>query len=385
MQLNQSQNPGIYIHIPFCEHKCGYCDFFSVTDSSQRPHFIPALQQEILLLAEKINTSDTFDTVYFGGGTPSLLSAAEIQHILNTLRQTFNISAGAEITLEANPGTLNRDKLDAFRASGINRLSLGVQSFNDAELNFLERIHNADQALQIVFEAQQAGFEHLSLDLIFAQPGQSFDSWKSSLDTALKLPVDHISAYNLIYEEGTPFYAALKAGQIVPQPEQDEIDFWNFTRDYLMANGFWPYEVSNFARDPQSQSRHNIKYWTHTPYLGFGPSAHSFWGNRRWSNKRNVDFYIQELSEKRQPLGSEETLTAATLEFEHIFLRLRTYGGLNLTEFKDKFNASFIDKYDAYCHDLKERGLAESDERIFRLTAKGMLLCDAILPEFYRP
>lgn len=384
MNPNSATNPGIYIHIPFCEKKCGYCDFYSITDLSSRKNFLISLQNEFHLIAGQVGSQKIFDTIYFGGGTPSLLSAPEIQTILEQLASIFKISPNAEITLEANPGAITQNILPDYRRAGINRLSIGIQSFNDRELQFLGRIHTAEQAESTILSAQAAGFDNYSIDLIFAFPGQSIKSWDSSLKKAFALQPTHISAYNLIYEEGTPFYKQLQNNEISAQPEDEEIVFWEHTLDTMEANGFQAYEVSNFATSPKFWSRHNVKYWTHTPYLGFGPSAHSFWNNKRWSNLRSVEGYISALTNGNQPLDHTEILDKKTLEFEYIFLSLRTYRGLNLSSFKQIFEISFLEKYTQECNDLLNRHLAVTNQDFFKLTRKGMIICDAILPEFYR-
>ena len=385
MQVNISDKPGLYIHIPFCEKKCGYCDFYSVTDRSSLNAFLQALHNEFSLVREEINPLEPFDTVYFGGGTPSLLTAAEIETILNQLSKHFPLADNVEITLEANPGTIDAHTFSGFRAAGINRLSIGIQSFNDEELRFLGRIHDAAQAEDTIRSAQKAGFENFSLDLIFAQPGQTLKSWRRSLNKALSFEPAHISAYNLVFEEGTPFFTKLQQGALSAQPEESEIRFWEMTLNLLTSAHFPPYEVSSFARAPRYYSRHNIKYWTHTPYLGFGPSAHSFWGKQRWSRPRSVSRYLSEVNQNRLPAAHSETLSSKTLEFEHIFLSLRMYRGLNLNEFERIFKTSFRDKYATEYALLIRNNRAIEENGFFKLTQKGMIICDTILQEFYRP
>ena len=385
MQPNISDKPGLYIHIPFCEKKCGYCDFYSITDLSSRSAFLQALNTEFALVRKMLNPQEIFDTVYFGGGTPSLLTATEIETILKQLSENFSLSDNVEITLEANPGTIDADTFKGFRSAGINRLSIGIQSFNDNELRFLGRIHDAAQAEQTIHSAQKAGFENFSVDLIFAQPEQTLESWERSLQKALSFEPAHISAYNLVFEEGTPFFTRLKKKIITAQPEESEIRFWEHTLNVLTANRFPPYEVSSFARTPQFYSRHNVKYWTHTPYIGLGPSAHSFWKKRRWSRPRSVRRYISELKQNRLPEAHSEMLSSKTLEFEHIFLSLRMYRGLNLNEFERIFKTSFTQKYAAEYSLLLSRDWALEENGFFKLTQKGMIICDTILPEFYRP
>jgi len=386
MQANISSQPGIYLHIPFCEKKCAYCDFYSLTDLNLRERFVKSLCSEIRFIGQnRANTTVAYDTIYFGGGTPSLLSANQIGQILETIHSVFNISENAEITLEANPGTMEQQMFAEFFAAGVNRLSLGVQSFNDDELRFLGRIHDAAQAKSALRRARKAGFENLSLDLIFSLPGQTLDSWNKNMLEAFAYRPEHISAYNLIFESGTPFYNQLQSGQIKAQPEDREIDFWNHTLDAMKASGYEAYEVSNFALSPAFYSRHNVKYWQHVPYFGFGPSAHSFQENHRWSNMRSLGGYLTELENGHLPIDFKETLTAETLEFEHILLRLRMYAGLHLADFERKFGTVFFEKYKPETSGLLDRNLAETDNGYFKLTRKGMLICDEILQDFYRP
>jgi len=207
MKPNISTSPGIYLHIPFCEQKCGYCDFYSITDQSQRAAFVDYLIKEMRLLCNETEISEVFDTVYLGGGTPSLLNAGELEHLFTAIRDLFKLDAAAEITLEANPGTLSVEKLSGYRSLGVNRLSVGVQSFNDDELRFLGRIHDRRQAVEAIEQARATGFDNLSLDLIFALPKQSIGQWRANLKEALSFQPEHISAYNLIFEQGTPFYS----------------------------------------------------------------------------------------------------------------------------------------------------------------------------------
>ncbi len=379
---NRSQKPGIYLHIPFCEHKCGYCDFYSITSLENSRQFVQALTEEIKRTAEALKPAQEFDTIYFGGGTPSLLAVEELANILETLNRFFKISANCEITLEMNPGATELVKLPEFYALGINRLSIGIQSFDDEELRFLERIHTARQA-EVAFEqARKAGFKNISIDLIYALPGQTLKKWERHLNRAVKLGPEHISAYNLIFEPGTPFYAQLKRGTLSAQSEENELAFFHFTQNFLRDHGFPAYEVSNYARSPQFFSRHNYKYWTHAPYLGFGPSAHSFWSDRRWANVRSLSRYLELISGQKWPRVSEEKLDASTKEFEHIFLRLRTIEGLNLPYFEAIFKRSFQKTYRKTIELLIANRYAMFDGSYFKLTQRGLAVCDEILQQF---
>jgi oxygen-independent coproporphyrinogen-3 oxidase len=377
-----SKPAGIYIHIPFCQAKCGYCDFYSITDLKPKKTFVSALINEINKTKEDIYQLAVFDTIYFGGGTPSLLSSDELIQILDAFHSKFKIAENSEITLEANPGTLNTEQLKRFRNAGINRLSIGIQSFHDKDLRVIERIHNAREAIEIVETARRTLFENLSIDLIFALPGQTMQNWKDNLKKAVELNPEHISAYSLIFEKGTPFYKAREEGRIKSKSESEELKFYQTTIDYLKQNGYLHYEVSNFAKSPEYYSRHNQKYWDHSNYLGFGPSAHSYWNNQRWSNVSSLTQYITALSAGKSPVNFLEDIELETMEFENIFLSLRTITGLNLLDFKNRFRIEFTQKYKAKIDPLLTNDLAEIHDQYFRLTQKGLFISDAILSEF---
>ncbi|NOX89704.1 MAG: radical SAM family heme chaperone HemW [Calditrichaeota bacterium] len=378
----KSQKPGIYIHVPFCVKKCGYCDFFSVTSLNQKSDFLSALLKEIKLVREQFNPPEEFDTIYFGGGTPSLLTPDELSKILETLNDHFKISADCEITLETNPGAAEKEKVSHFRQIGINRISIGIQSFIDRELRLLERIHTADQARQTFNAARDAGFENIGIDLIYALPGQTKEDWLYSLGQGVSLQPEHISAYNLIFEEGTPFYLQKQKGKFKAKSEDEELEFFLLTTEFLSRHGYIPYEVSNYARSPQFFSAHNYKYWLHVPYLGFGPSAHSFWGNRRQANVRSLQSYLKRIRNNEIPVDFVEPLTDKIREFEHIFLRLRTYEGLDIPYFEKIFKRSFMESYRKTIDLLVLKEYAIVEKKYFRLTGKGMAVCDEILQLF---
>ena len=375
-------NSGIYIHIPFCESKCGYCDFYSGTDLKYQNDFLVCLEKEITIYAKDYKNREIFDTIYIGGGTPSVLSAEQIARILNLLNKNFKITNDAEITIEINPGTVNKSKLQEIKNAGINRLSIGVQSFNAGELQFLERIHDVNDSLKSIRLAKEVGFKNISIDLIYALPGQTVQIWKSSLDKAIELNPEHISAYNLTIETGTPFGDLKNRGILKPLSELQENEFFDCTDSILSNASYNHYEISNFAREEKYISKHNYKYWQHNYYLGFGPSAHSFWDNQRWSNKRSIEQYISQLIKNEKPLDFCESLSAKDLEFEHIFLSLRTYNGIDLNLFENRFETEFKTKYKSVISPLLEAQFAEFNDTGFKLTKKGMMLCDEILPAF---
>jgi oxygen-independent coproporphyrinogen III oxidase len=375
-------NSGIYIHIPFCESKCGYCDFYSITDSKYQKDFLLCLEKEINIYANQYNNKNNFDTIYIGGGTPSVLPSEQISHIINLLKKNFKITNDVEITVEINPGTVNKSKLQEIKNAGVNRLSIGVQSFNAVELKFLERIHDVNESLESVKLAKEVGFNNLSIDLIYALPGQTIKNWKSSLDKAIKLNPEHISAYNLTIEKNTPFGDLKNQGILKPLSELKENEFFDYTDSILSKAGYNHYEISNFAKKEKYISKHNYKYWQHNYYLGFGPSAHSFWENQRWGNVRSIEKYILLLIKNEKPLDFCESLSVKNLEFEHIFLSLRTYIGVDLKAFENKFQLNFKAKYKSTISPLLKAQYAEFSDTSFRLTRKGMMLCDEILPAF---
>ena len=316
---------GIYVHIPFCKSRCLYCDFFSTTQLERREEYVQALLKEI---AERVPDNEQITTIYFGGGTPSLLEIEQIERLLTALL-TKSPTPPIEITLEANPGDLTLDKLLALRKMGINRLSIGVQSFDNAELQLLGRRHNAEQARQAVRDAQTAGFDNISIDLMYALPDETITTWKRDINEALALNVQHISCYCLSYESGTPLTNKLNAGQIVSVDEDIENRMYDELCKTLTANGFIHYEVSNFAL-PKKQAKHNTSYWNNIPYIGLGAGAHSYDGHKRRWNIADLEAYV-----KRMLSGSEyweeEMLTEEQKNIEHVMLGLRTNLGIPLT------------------------------------------------------
>lgn len=379
---NISSTPGLYLHIPFCDTKCGYCDFYSITNNSLRPTFLPAIIKEINHYNIEPFISAKYDTIYLGGGTPSLLTPKEMESIFSTLYKTFPVSDDCEITVEINPGTIDNDKLAFYKSIGINRLSIGVQSFNDDELKVLGRIHNSKQAIKTFESARNSGFNNISIDLIYALPNQKMEKWKTSLNTGLSLEPDHVSAYNLIYEEGTPFYKKLIKGQLVKQSEDAESEFFLQTLNTFEANSYKPYEVSSYAKEENKYSRHNYKYWIHSNYLSFGPSAHSYWNKKRWSNIRSIGKYIENIMHERSVIDFCENLKKETLMFENIMLSLRTFEGINFEIFQEQHKESFIQKHKGLNEDLLKNGFALIENGKFKLTRKGMLVCDEILSNF---
>ena len=310
----------VYVHIPFCKSRCLYCDFFSTTQLDLREQYVQALIREA---HSRLSTLDSqLSTIYFGGGTPSMLSVEQIQRILSAINPTNAI----EITLEANPGDLTIDKLQALRAIGINRLSIGIQSFRDEELQLLGRRHNAQQAIEAVYLAQQAGFDNISIDLMYALPNQTLAGWQSNIRQALDLHVQHISCYCLTYEPHTRLTQLVESGKLTPADEDTENQMYDILCDKLAANGYEHYEVSNFALK-NHHSRHNSAYWNDTPYIGLGAGAHSYDGTTRRWNIDDLPAYINGLSNGSQ-YWEEEHLTPDQKNMEYIMLGLRTSDGI---------------------------------------------------------
>jgi oxygen-independent coproporphyrinogen-3 oxidase len=369
----------LYLHIPFCEKKCLYCDFYSIETQSPMDDFLTALHREIDLAAG-YGSHATFETVFFGGGTPSLLAPTQLDSILAHLHRVFTIEPDAEITVETNPGTVTKEKLAAFLALGVNRLSIGIQSFHERDLKFLSRIHTRRQALDCFEQAREVGFANLSVDLIYALPGQSLEEWRENLRQAVALAPDHISAYGLIVEDNTPLVRMVAAGTVSPKPPDEEAEFYEITMALLEAQGFEHYEVSNYAK-PGFRSRHNYNYWRHENYLGFGPSAHSFWREnasaRRWFNIANLSEYCAHLNQRARPLRSEEVLTEHQLVTERVLLGLRS-DGLNLDALARDFTDSERWLNRAAVPALLDGGFAALENGNLRLTPSGYLVCDEI-------
>jgi oxygen-independent coproporphyrinogen-3 oxidase len=367
---------GLYIHIPFCLKKCPYCDFYSITDLSKKEAYLQALMAEIG--QRKQPTLQKFDTVYIGGGTPSILSGMEIGKILETARSTFKILPTTEITLEINPGTLNTKALDAYRQAGVTRISVGVQSFNDRILKTLERIHTVDEVTRVLKQVVDGGFNRVSIDLIYGIPGQSMADLRTDLDQATQLGIDHISCYMLSFEPGTEFETRKQAGKIIPVPDTKTAEMFKVVVSTLSNRGYAPYEISNFSR-PGCQSRHNVKYWDGISYIGVGAGAHSFNGTTRSWNYRHVEQYIESMADGRLPLSGKEELTRSQHMLEAIYLGLRTTAGIEKAGFERRFNIDFEAVFGDVVFDFKKRGMIDEDERRLALTVDGMLFLDAII------
>lgn len=380
--------PSLYLHIPFCEHKCIYCDFYSIAPNGEgkenygdlEGRFLNALEREIDLRGQDELFKTTYETIFIGGGTPSLLSPSTIEGILTRLATRFSIRADAEITVEANPGTVDLKKLQGYKSAGVNRMSFGIQSFHEDDLRFLTRIHTSEQARDNVQNAFRAGFENVSFDLIFALPGQTLERWKSNLQFAMELSPTHLSCYSLIVEQNTPLYRMVQSNEVRLVDTEDDAALYEYTIEYLDHAGFTQYEVSNFSR-PGYKCRHNVNYWNHENYLSFGPSAHSFWEGKRWWNLSNVVGYADMLARGLPPVAGEEVLTRQQWIDETVLLGLRGEG-IDLEDFRNRFQKNLLTEYDVLIDGLVNDGLATIGGERLRLTMKGYLVCDEICRSF---
>ena len=367
---------GIYIHTPFCVHKCNYCDFNSYAGYEDKAaDYFAALLCEINSAAEKYKISA--DTVYFGGGTPSCVNPEFIVSVLNRLKNRFDIQANSEITIECNPATIDLGGLKKLRRAGINRISIGLQSIFNETLSFLGRIHTFEDFLRCYSDAREAGFENISLDLMFALPNQTLSGWEETVRRAAEIGAEHISAYCLKVEEGTPF-----ASMPLSLPDDGvQADMYNSLVDILKGCGYERYEISNFAKTG-AESRHNLKYWSGCGYLGLGSGAHSYIGNRRFSNVCGIDEYIKRIESGALPVCEEVRLSREDMMSEFIFLGLRRSQGINTVEFKNRFGEDIFDLFKEPLGKYIKLGfLVHSGDRIY-FADKAFFVSNTILADF---
>lgn len=366
---------GIYIHIPFCEKKCRYCDFYSLSNSSLAEKFVESLCKEIQLVTQNLHSLPV-ETIFFGGGTPSLLKTKQLEKIANSILRFFDTSELKEFSIECNPGTDFTNKLPEYKSLGATRLSIGVQSFVDSELIFLDRIHNSNEAFLSIQKALDFGFENINADIIFSIPGQTIENLELTLEKLLKLQLPHISAYSLIYEEGTPLYNELKKGKIQKVSEELDFQFFDLIHKTLSEAGYEHYEVSNFAKYKMF-CQHNLRYWNRLEYLGLGPSAHSFINEQRFWNIRNLNKYIEALNQDLLPVEYRETLTFEQQVMEKILLGLRSIG-LDFNSFRNVFKIDLTVLANDIFDQWVEKELAIKDTNHIRLTHKGFFLSDSL-------
>ena len=369
----------LYIHIPLCVKKCAYCDFVSFSGRmAQRERYVQAVCREIRAQAAFFGRR-SIATVFFGGGTPTLLTGTQVTQLMDTVRDCFELLPNAEITIEGNPGTLDMANLLAYRAAGINRLSLGVQSMDDGLLASIGRIHTADEAGTAVHMAREAGFENINLDLMYGLPGQKPEQWKETLQKAIILGPDHLSCYSLILEEGTPLFDSVNAGTCVPLPDEEAMEAMDaLTGEMIQAAGYVQYEVSNYAK-PGRQCRHNIVYWECQPYLGVGLNAHSDMDGRRFYNPEDWEDYMVMAERDQIARDQEGGNTRADRMFERMMMGLRQTRGMDAVRFKRDFGMQPQDAWPRTIEEMTRKELmACNKERIF-LTPRGMQVMNGVL------
>jgi oxygen-independent coproporphyrinogen III oxidase len=371
---------GLYIHIPFCKQACHYCDFHFSTNQKLRTQLCESIAKELKLQVSYLD-GEPLETIYFGGGTPSVLSSTEIGIIFSAIHTNFIVANDAEITLEANPDDLSKEKLVELRQASFNRLSIGIQSFNDATLKFFNRAHSSKEAMECVELAYQEGFTNLSLDLIYAVPGQKPGHWQKDIEKALALKPQHISAYSLTIEEKTAFGQWKRNGKIVPVDENGSAKDFELLMDLLHASNYEHYEISNFCQ-PGFYSKHNSSYWKQKKYLGVGPSAHSFNGDSRQFNISNNTLYLKSIDQGQLPF-EKEVLTRDNKINEYIFTSLRTQWGCDINYLEEKFDYNL--KTTRQLEQLIDQQLLNLNGSIVKLTRRGKLLADQIAVDLFIP
>ena len=386
LNLSTLRDMGLYVHIPFCKQKCMYCDFPAYQNlQDYYETYVYALVQEIDLWVSEHpeSTSKAIDTIYFGGGTPTELSIQQLQMILDKIKNTFTITDDCHMTIESNPGEVNLHYLTKLVKLGFNRISFGVQTFDDKLLTMLHRSHNGEQAKQAVYDAKEAGFTDINIDLIYGLPRQTLEDIQYNLDIVKDLPINHISTYGLQVEVGTYLYHLVQKNLISIPSETIDESMYDMMMDGLKALGFERYEISNFAK-ANSYSRHNLKYWHYIDYLGFGAGAHSFYDGVRRSNNRNVMPYIQSVDRYIMPTIDTETITLERAQEDFSFLALRTKWGLDEQKFEDKFGVSVHNLFGTTLEDLVSKDLLEYQSGSYHLTAEGAKHGNYVFSQFIR-
>lgn len=393
----KNKNPiGIYIHIPFCESKCAYCDFLSgPSNDDNKKHYVDALVEQIKEYSY-LNEEYYVRTIFIGGGTPSSIDPMDIRRILETVYEIFSIENTSdnnnkmiEITIEANPGTLTKDKLLIYKEASINRISMGLQSVNDEELKLLGRIHTYKQFEENYHLARECGFNNINIDLMSALPGQTVDTWESTLKTVIELNPEHISAYSLIIEEGTPFYTRYSDGCNLPT-EEDDRQMYHLTKKLLREAGYERYEISNYAKEGY-ESKHNSSYWERIDYIGFGLGASSCLHNTRFHNEENLKTYINQgrgtliangLSSKKFDRQDVQKLTTKEQMEEYMFLGLRMMKGVDINQFEQQFGVQFDNIYGRITKEMISDGLLIIRDHHIMLTERGIDLSNYVMSEF---
>lgn len=374
---------GLYIHIPFCVTKCKYCDFNSFKiDLNEKIKYLNYLGEEMKLYKEEIKNRE-IDSVFVGGGTPSILNENEINILFEKIKENFNIKSNAEITMECNPGTLTLNKLKAMKKSGVNRLSIGLQAVQNHHLKYIGRIHTFEEFEKNYHDAKQMGFDNINIDLMYALPNQSREDWMESLEKVVKLNPTHISAYSLILEENTELFKMYERDEFNLLDENTDIEMYEYTIDYLKSHGYNQYEISNYAKD-NFECKHNVLYWKCEEYVGIGASASGYFNGIRYNNICELDNYEKMILEGEKPIEWEEKLSIKDEIEESIFLGLRMNEGIQISDFKEKYNFDFEKEYKNEIEKLSKMELIEIDNNLMKLTQKGREISNSVFVEFIK-
>ena len=374
---------GLYIHIPFCVTKCKYCDFNSFKiDLNEKIKYLNYLGEEMKLYKEEIKNRE-IDSVFVGGGTPSILNENEINILFEKIKENFNIKSNAEITMECNPGTLTLNKLKVMKKSGVNRLSIGLQAVQNHHLKYIGRIHTFEEFEKNYHDAKQMGFDNINIDLMYALPNQSREDWMESLEKVVKLNPTHISAYSLILEENTELFKMYERDEFNLLDENTDIEMYEYTINYLKSHGYNQYEISNYAKD-NFECKHNVLYWKCEEYVGIGASASGYFNGIRYNNICELDNYKKMILEGEKPIEWEEKLSIKDEIEESIFLGLRMNEGIQISDFKEKYNFDFEKEYKNEIEKLSKMELIEIDNNLMKLTQKGREISNSVFVEFIK-
>ena len=376
-----TMNLGLYLHIPYCLHKCGYCDFNSHPENQvESVHYVEALLKELKFYSTTLKSYNV-PTVFMGGGTPTILPPSQLKKILDTVRQSFNLTPDCEITIEANPATIKLETLQEIHAAGYNRISIGVQSFDEKELQLLERVHNEEEIHSTVHRARSANFENLSMDLMFALPDQSTEKWQSHLKQATAKNPDHLSTYNLTIEPATAFFKLQEKGKLCLPHEDIQLEMYETTIQVLEDAGYSQYEISNFSK-PGMESQHNINYWNNGEYLGVGAGASSYLNGERSKNINLPSIYIRKIETKASAVDTRERLEPLQAMGETLMLGLRLLKGVSIDVFENRFQVSFQKVYGKVVESLLNQELITLNENRIALSRKGLFLADSVILKF---
>lgn len=372
---------GLYVHIPFCERKCNYCDFYSLVKTNEiENRYVDALLFEIKSYKDRCRNYEV-DTVFIGGGTPSYLKSENIKLIMQEINNTFLISNDCEITIEANPNSINKDKALLYKSYGINRISLGIQSLDDSILKLVGRLHDSDEAVKAIRAIKEAGISNINADIMFGIPSQNVENIIKSLSRIIKEDVKHISFYSLKLEEGTPMFLMEKNGLIKTLDDDIEREMYYAGREYMENNGYVQYEISNFSK-ANYECRHNIKYWTCGEYIGFGPFAHSCFEDKRYNNISDINIYCENFNNPQKYRQLNEILNKESKIFEYIMLGLRMNKGIRIDDFNNKFDVNFLETYKKQIEKLLNNNLIILNNNTVKLSKKGMDISNYVFEEF---